>query len=67
MTADTYNSRTAEFRADLADIISRYKAEGLGAASDRCSVIVEERGLNAGQRLTLADGFRRAVILGLGV
>lgn len=60
-----YTSRIAEYRADLAELIALYRTAGIQATSDRCSAIADARRLADNERLTLADGFRRAVILGL--
>jgi hypothetical protein len=60
----TYTSRTAEFRADVAELLAVYRADGFSAADRRAHEIVARRSLDAAQRLTLADGFRRAAILG---
>lgn len=57
-----YTSRTAEFAADKAELLALYRAEGFYAASRRCAEIADARGLDAGQRLTLADTIRRTLI-----
>lgn len=58
-----YTSRTAEYAADVAELLAVYAAGGFAAASHRCSEIADARGLAAHERLTLADGFRRRAIL----
>lgn len=65
MNAAAYTSRTAEFRADVAELVALYGAAGFDAASRRCSAIRAERGLSASEGLTLADAVRRSVILGV--
>lgn len=59
-----YTSRTTEFCADLAELLAVYRTGGIPAASRRCEEIAATRALAAHENLTLADGFRRAVILG---
>jgi hypothetical protein len=64
MTEAAYTSRSNEYAADKAELLVLYRAEGFEAASVRCGEIADARGLNAGQRLTLADAVRRHIILG---
>lgn len=61
--AATYTSRTNEYRADVAELVAVYDAAGFGAADRRACEIVASRHLAGHEALTLADGFRRAVIL----
>lgn len=63
MTAATYNSKAPAFAADLAEVVATYDRAGFSAASDLCGRIADRRGLDAGQRLTLADAARRALII----
>lgn len=58
-----YNSRSPEYAADKAELIALYDAAGFDAASARCAELAAARNLAAHERLTLADGVRRALIL----
>jgi len=62
MEAKTYSSKAPEFAADVAELIALYVRAGFAAASARCGEIADARGLDAAQRLTLADRVRRDLI-----
>lgn len=63
MTYTAYNSKAAAFKIDLFELLRVYSAEGLAAADRRCRDIIAERGLAPHEALTLADAFRRDLVL----
>lgn len=60
---ETYNFHSVAFSNDLESLIATFRRSGFETASDFCDRIALARGLDASQRLTLADAFRRALIL----
>ncbi len=65
MTA--YNTRTAEYRSDLRELVGLSRAEGYDASDRRCREIIAARGLNGSEALTLSANVLRHVALGFEV